>query len=171
MAGHTFDDLAKALATGASRRSVLKAFGVGLLGALAGATLGPRSAGAAETKCDAAHSFTCSSSQNQPTKTTCTGREKVNGGPKPACTCFKRAQPQGAPECGNRTCFCEDLKPCHSGTDAECLAIMGSPNYFCATQTCCGGSTNNVCIPLCGQPCPPSSGSGGLTPVGPVPLP
>jgi hypothetical protein len=175
MAGNTFDSFAKALATGASRRSVLKAFGLGVLGTLAGAMLGPRSGEAAEKKCTSATAFDCDPTrQNQPTKTTCTGSEKTSGGP--ACTCFRCSPlsiiscPEGF-RCGSRDCFCDQLPKCPGGTDAECVA-GGCPTCFCAVDTCCGGSTpGNVCVPPCGEQCPARSTNGGLTPVGPLPLP
>src|SRR5438876_1320232 len=110
MPGHTFDDIAKALATGASRRSVLKAFGVGLLGTLAGTTLGPRSAEAAcvnqgkscaAQKCcagltctnQANDKFCCASmTANSCTSPfTCSGKTKPTscGSPTGQCGCFQ----------------------------------------------------------------------------------
>jgi hypothetical protein len=170
MAGQAFDDLAKALATGASRRTVLKTFGVGLVGTLASALL-PHSAEAqvppvspCSVQCEPNNKgFTCTRNSN---------KEFRCGPTSGQCTCFETIENGKA--CGQRQCFCESLiGPCTSS--AQC-----GPGFFCAKRSCCqrakltlagpvqdlpGHQIGQVCIPCCGDSCPQSTTPGVTLPV------
>jgi hypothetical protein len=182
MAGHTFDDLSKAFATGAPRRAVLKGFGVTVIGTLGATLLGPLAAhadcvsnqgqscaaqkccsgmacvGPGTTKfCCPAVEATCSATA----QFTCDfnhvsgNKPQSCGSPSGQCGCFTSAL--SGTFCGNKKIFCENLNACP--TDLLC-----PPCFTCAVNTCCGGP---VCVPNCGVS---ASGSSGVLTIDGLPI-
>jgi hypothetical protein len=183
MASHTsFDELSKAFAIGAPRRTVLKGFGVTVIGTLSATLLGPLAAHAAcvnqgescaAQKCCSGMQCLNGPGTNKfccpPVVATCnatftcdfhsgnqgTQKPPSCGSPAGQCGCFTSVL--GLPFCGNRQIFCENLEKCPLG---QCE----TPCTTCAKDTCCG---EQVCVPNCGTS---ASGSTGILTIDGLPI-
>lgn len=140
---HSFDQLAKVLATGVSRRDAFKYVGAGVLGSML-VSVGVREAEAKGIKCTPGGS--------------CTGQVQCTPGPPEiycGCTHKIKANGQLAKKgfCWTNQ-FCANIITCT--TSADCVSL--GKNWKCA-DSCCGGG---YCLPKCGSvpPCCSAQGSG-----------
>jgi len=147
--GHRFDKVAKALASGVSRRDAFKYVGAGVLGAML-ANLGVRHAEAARVRCQTDTCGAC------PPIIGCQGHNSSGD----QCLCLQKVK---AGQCLGATrakcvqnAFCNTAVPCDK--TRTCRTQLGD-NWKCTDGACCG--VIGLCTALCATVPPCCSAQGG----------